>query len=677
MRFVAIIQARTGSTRLPNKVLKKIREKTVIEIITERLAFSKLLDGIVVATTDNPLDDGLCDLLSSKSIPFFRGSEKDVLERYYQAALEFNAEVIIRITGDCPLIDSEVVDSVIRKFIDEKVDYCSNINPPTFPDGLDTEVISFKLLEKINSLVTDDYDREHVTTYIRNSKRFSTSVITNNIDLSNLRWTLDEVDDFKVIERIYSKFPNSYFFGWKDVLSLYETNKEIFLANQYIVNNSGARMGTGQKLYSRAKKIIPGGSMLLSKRPEMFLPDNWPAYFKKAKGCEVWDLDDKKYYDTSIMGVGTNILGYANDEVNEAVTKALRDGVSSTFNCPDEVFLAEKLIDMHPWADMARFARSGGEINSVAVRIARAHTKKDKIAICGYHGWHDWYLSTNINNKSGLNKHLLPGLEPLGVPKSLEGSVIPFEYNKFEQLEEIIKNNKNKIAAIKMEVVRNFEPQNGFLEAVREIATENNIILIFDECTSGFRETFGGIHKKYKVYPDMAIFGKALGNGFAISACIGKRDVMESTQKTFISSTFWTEKVGPAAALKTLEIMERMKSWEIITNKGKFIASEWSRIAQENNLDINLSGIPSLKSFSISLDNWLAYKTFITQEMLKEGFLASNLLYSSVSHEDIIIKNYIKKLNQIFNQIRTINDKGDIMNFLDGGVCHGGFQRLN
>ena len=252
-------------------------------------------------------------------------------------------------------------------------------------------------------------------------------------------------------------------------------------------------MKKGQNLYSRAKKIIPGGTMLLSKRPEMFLPDHWPSYFSKAKGCKVWDLDGTEYLDMSIMGIGTNSLGYGNEEIDSAVLNTIKKGNMSTLNCPEEVFLAEKLIEINPWADMVRFARSGGEANAIAVRIARAASARDNVAICGYHGWHDWYLSANHNNGDDLSGHLIQGLNPNGVPKNLKNSVFPFNYNDYDELLNIVE--KNNIGVIKMEVIRNFEPNNNFLQKVRDLANKKNIVLIFDECSSGFRETFGGILK--------------------------------------------------------------------------------------------------------------------------------------------------------------------------------------
>ena len=435
-------------------------------------------------------------------------------------------------------------------------------------------------------------------------------------------------------------------------------------------------MGRGEKLWDRAKTLIPGGNMLLSKRAEMFLPGKWPAYFSKAKGCRVWDLDGKEYMDMSVMGVGTNILGYGNRAVDTAVIQAIELGNMSTLNCPEEVELAEILVQLHPWADMVRLARTGGEANAVAIRIARAASGRDNVAICGYHGWHDWYLSANLNNEHGLDSHLLPGLDTDGVPKSLGGTVFPFAYNNYQELEKLVENNN--IGVIKMEVLRNVEPEDGFLHKVRELATRNDIVLIFDECTSGFRQTFGGIHKLYGVDPDMAVFGKALGNGYAITAIIGRRNIMESAQSTFISSTFWTERIGPTAAIKTLEVMEKSRSWEQITNAGKQIKKGWQEIADSYALNIEHWGIPALAGFSVGGQMSLAYKTLITQEMMEKGFLAGNTVYACIEHTQGIIAKYLEALDPVFKIIKECEEgKHKLEELLKGPICHGGFQRLN
>ena len=434
-------------------------------------------------------------------------------------------------------------------------------------------------------------------------------------------------------------------------------------------------MDSGQKLYKKAKKIIPGGTMLLSKRPEMFLPERWPAYFSKAKGCKVWDLDGNEFTDVSIMGIGTNTLGYGHEEVDNAVLNTVKMGNMSTLNCPEEVALAEKLIEINPWAEMVRFARSGGEANAIAIRIARAAVGKDNVAICGYHGWHDWYLSVNHNEKDDLSSHLLPGLSPNGVPKNLKNSTFPFEYNDYDELETLVK--EKNIGVIKMEVQRNYGPEDNFLEKVRALATQKGIVLIFDECTSGFRETFGGIHKKYGVEPDLAMYGKTLGNGYAITAVVGKRSVMEAAQNTFISSTFWTERIGPTAALKTLEVMQKEKSWEVITKIGLKVQKNWKKIANEHALSIEINGIPALASFVFS-ENHSEYKTYITQEMLKKGFLAGTSFYSSIAHEETYLENYFTELDLIFKKIQKFETKQlNVFDFLEGSVAHSGFKRLN
>jgi len=434
-------------------------------------------------------------------------------------------------------------------------------------------------------------------------------------------------------------------------------------------------MTKGTDLWGKAKKLIPGGNMLLSKRSEMFLPEQWPSYFSKSKGCKVWDLDGKEYIDMCIMGVGTNVLGYGNSEVDKAVLDAVQAGNMSTFNCPEEVYLAERLVELHPWADMVRLARSGGEANALSIRIARAASGKDKVAICGYHGWHDWYLSANLSDDKNLDGHLLPGLEPKGVPRELGGSVLPFQYNDFEQLKQLVETNE--VGAIKMEVVRNQEPENNFLHKVRQLATEHGIVLIFDECTSGFRETFGGLHIKYGVEPDMAVFGKTLGNGYAITAVAGRLDVMEAAQTTFISSTFWTERIGPSAALKTLDVMEQLKSWELISDIGSQISQRWQLLADKHSLSIQHSGLKALTGFAIQSEHALAYKTLITQEMLKQGYLAATSVYTCIDHSPDVIDGYFEALDPIFALIRECEDGRDVMTLLEGPICHSGFKRLN
>ena len=675
MTTIAIVQARMGSTRFPNKVMRHILKVPMIEFLLNRLSLAKQIDRIILATSEDPRNQPLVKHVRSLGYEVYQGSEDDVLDRYYQAACIDEPEIVVRITGDCPLIDPELVDRAIMTFRESGVDYLSNISPPTYPDGLDVEVFTFIALTQAWQSATHPHEREHVTPYLRESGKFKLLGINHTEDQSKQRWTVDEPEDFIVIKNIFEYFKPRQNFSWLEVLNLQQNQPELFLENQHLIRNEGASLGKGQKLWSRAKRIIPGGNMLLSKRSEMFLPEQWPAYFSQAKGCYVWDLDGQRYIDMSIMGIGTNILGYGHPEVDDAVRKTIDSGNMSTLNCPEEVYLAERLVELHPWADMVRFARTGGEANAIAIRIARAASGREKVAVCGYHGWHDWYLAANLSNESNLAGHLLPGLEPNGVPNALRDTVYPFNYNCFDELESLVQSHD--IGVIKMEVCRSEQPQDNFLEKVRKLANDHGIVLIFDECTSGFRENFGGLHKIYGVEPDMAMFGKALGNGYAITATIGRREVMEAAQSTFISSTFWTERIGPTAALKTLEVMEQIHSWEQITQTGKIIGERWQNLAAKHNLNIQLSGIPALICFSFASQNHFAYKTLITQEMLAKGYLATTSVYACTEHTQDIIDGYFDTLDPVFGVIAECEAGRDIATILKSPVCHSGFKRLN
>ncbi len=430
----------------------------------------------------------------------------------------------------------------------------------------------------------------------------------------------------------------------------------------------------GQKLWQEAQNVIPGGNMFLSKKPDNYLPDIWPSYYKSAKGCIVKDLNNKTYIDMT-MGIGTNILGYANKHVNKAVSRAVKNSNMSTLNSPEEVMLAKKLIKIHKWAGGVKFARTGGEANALSLRIARSYVKKSKVAICGYHGWHDWYLSANLNKKNNLSKHLLPGLDTSGVPNQLKNTVFPFEYGNLKQFLEILK--KKDIGVVKMEVSRNLGTDIKFLKHIRRVCSKKKIILIFDECTSGFRQNLGGLHKKFGIIPDIAVFGKCLGNGFAITAVVGKKKIMKSAEDSFISSTFWSERLGYVAALETIKQMEKIKSWNLINNMGKFFRVEIKKIANVNGLKIKLGGLVAIPNFSIVGDDRNIYKTFITQEMLKSGFIINNSVYLSISHNKKILRKFFKVLNTIFKKIKILKNEKNILKQLDGRVSIKGFKRLN
>jgi glutamate-1-semialdehyde 2,1-aminomutase len=430
-------------------------------------------------------------------------------------------------------------------------------------------------------------------------------------------------------------------------------------------------------MQARAKGLIPGKTQLLSKRPEMFAPGVWPGYYMRAKGQEIWDLDDNHYFDFSIAGIGANILGYADDDVDNRVIERIKRGSSSSLNCPEEIELAELMCHLHPWSEMVRYSRSGGEAVSIAVRIARAFTKRDKVVFCGYHGWHDWYLSANISDGDNLTTHLLPGLSPVGVPKNLEGSSIPFHYNDIDELNKIMSAHAGEVAAIIMEPIGSYSPNVGFLESVREIATKNGSVLIFDEISSGFRVNNGGAHLQLGVDPDIAVFSKAISNGYPMSVVLGKSKIMETAQDSFISSTSWTEGVGPVAAIATMTKFANTNAHEHLIKIGNKVSEGWKKASIDAKLEIKISGLPSLLKFSFNHTSDLEMKTYFTQEMLDAGFLASGRFYAMLSHSVEVTELYLNQVSRIFLEISDLLKSNSLSSKLKGGVAHSGFQRLN
>lgn len=434
-------------------------------------------------------------------------------------------------------------------------------------------------------------------------------------------------------------------------------------------------MNTGLKLWQKAIKTIPGGNGLLSKRPDRYAPDIWPTYFSKAKGCEIWDLDGNKYIDMAQMGIGTAMLGYSHREVNLAVKEAVENCVNATLNAPEEVFLAEKLLELNPFAGGVKFARTGGEAMAIAVRIARAYSGKDKIAFSGYHGWSDWYLATNLECNSNLSDHLLPGLRPKGVSQALHGSVIPFAYNNVEALEKLAE--KSDFGVIVIEGARYDFPTPEFISAVQRVAGEKNAVLVVDEITSGWRMTDGGVYKLNGLSPDIVVYGKGMGNGFAISAVIGKKDVMEQAQETFISSTFWTERVGFVAALKTIEILIRERVWNHLINIGTKIGNGWESLAQEHGLKLKTTDFKPLITMKFDYGNQnSAIATLFTQEMLKRGYLAASSIYVSYAHNEEIVEKYLKNVDEVFGVIADAIANNSISEKLETSIRDEGFKRL-
>ena len=690
--ILGIVQARVSSSRLPRKVLADLLGRPMIAWQIERLKRSKRLDQLVVATSTSPEDDELARLAAELGIACFRGSLTDVLDRFYQACTPFKPEHVVRLTGDCPLSDPQVIDQVIAAHLAADADYTSNVLEPTYPDGLDVEVMKFSTLKAAWREAQAKTAREHVTFYIYNHpERFRLHSVKQPVNQSHLRWTVDEPADFALITRIYEALvPNHPEFNSEDVLELLAREPQLATLNTGITRNEGLerslvneqaqtpmrqRITKSLALQQHAKTRIPGLSQLLSKRPDQFSFGVWPGYFKTAKGVEVEDLDGNRYIDMSIGGIGANVLGYADPDVNQAVTAAIAAGSSCSLNCPEEVALADLLCELHPWAGKVRFTRGGGEAMSVAVRIARAHTGRDRIVFSGYHGWNDWYLAANLGTENALGEHLLPDLSPSGVPKSLAGTALPFRYNHLDELEAIMSRHGEEVAAVVIEPIRSEEPVPGFLEGVASLARRHGCLLIVDEISAGFRLLTGGAHLRLGLTPDIAVFSKALGNGFPIAAIIGN-DAMEAAQSTFISSTNWTERVGYVAAIATLEKHRRLEVAAHLVAMGSAVQAGWKDLSHRYELDLHVGGIAPLSHFAFSGSDATVKKALFVQLMLKEGFLASTSFYSMYAHQFGHVEAYLAAADQAMAQVAERSRAGSLQAALEGAPATAGFRRL-
>jgi glutamate-1-semialdehyde 2,1-aminomutase len=461
--------------------------------------------------------------------------------------------------------------------------------------------------------------------------------------------------------------------------------KDIFCDNARRLLGLKTEPGTQtEDLYRHAKQNIPGGTQLLSKRPELLAPNQWPAYFREARGCEVWDLDGRHYYDMSTNGIGACLLGFRDPDVTQAVKRRINLGSMSSLNPPEEVELADILCDIHPWADQVRFARTGGEIAAVAIRIARATTDRSIVAICGYHGWYDWYLAANLGQDDSLRGHLLPGLEPLGVPRQLRGTALTFHYNNRDEFQNILddcgddpRSDASSLAAVIMEPCRYHNPEPGFLEFVRDSAHRHGALLIFDEITIGWRMHFGGSHLRLGVDPDMAIFAKTLGNGHPIAAVIGTQEAMDGAHSSFVSSTYWTESLGPAAAVATLNKMREIDIPAHVAHIGSLVTDCWQRYAEWHDLPVVAGdGYPCLAHFRFEHELGETLRTLYTQLMLERGFLAGTTIYPTLAHTEQIVSLYGEAIDAVFGEIAAALAAGDVESRLKGPVAHSGFRRL-
>ena len=683
-KVVIFIQARMSSTRLPGKVMKKVLGKELLLHMVNRVKRAKTVDEVVVITSTNSKDKAITDICFKNNIKYFRGSENDLLDRHYQAAKMYQADFVVKIPSDQPLIDPQIIDEVINlwKENQDRYDYVSNYHPPTFPDGLDAEGCPMSILEIAWKEAKKSFEKEHTTPFIwDNPKRFKIGNVINphgNMFLTH-RWTLDYQEDFLFIKRVLEELKEKPEFLMEDVLALLKEKPEIAKINQMYsgVNwyrhheeelktvgrhlyreNLPLQLDKSFELLKKSKNVIPCATQCLSKGYTQWSVGASPLFIQSAKGCEVYDVDGNAYIDYG-MGLGPFILGYSDPDVNRAVAEQLEKGTMFTLPHPLETKVAEMIVENVPCAEMVRFGKNGSDATSAAVRLARAYTGKEKVIICGYHGWQDWYVITTERNA--------------GVPKCLKDLVFSMKYNDISSLEKILSDNKGEIAALIMEPMGAVLPKDNFLEAVRKITKENNIILIFDELFTGFRWSIGGAQQYFNVIPDLACFGKAMANGFPISCIAGRRDIMEKFEEVFFSFTYGGETLSLVATVATISKLKNNKVHEHIEKLGNYLIDNIKKLIDKHDLgnQISIIGYPFKSVFNFAgNENYtpLEMKTYFQQECAQKGILFIGYHLISYAHKKEHIDFTLDVYNQVMSSFKNVLENNKLKESLKGSV---------
>ena len=678
---LALIQARMGSSRFPGKVLEDLSGHPVLWQVVNRVRKARSLDKVVVATTAETVDDPIARFCEQEGIGCFRGSEPDVLDRFYRAARENAADVVVRITADCPLIDPAVIDKVVARYERGDCDYASNALRYTYPDGLDTEVFSFAALERAWHEARKSSEREHVTPYLRTGA-FRTANVESETPVSPVqyRWTVDHPRDLQFVRKVYEAFSANGEFGFREVFDLLKERPDLATIQAETITNEGyytslyrqAEAGAAprrplaesQAWLERAKKVIPGCAQTFSKGHTQYVQGVAPVFLQRGQGCRVWDVDGNEYIDY-VQGLLPNILGYANEPVNAAAARQLAEGHSFSLPHPREVQLAERLTRLIPCAEMVRFGKNGSDATSGAVRAARAFTGRDRIACCGYHGWQDWYIGSTTRNA--------------GVPRAVRDLTHAFAYNDLASLEKLFSEHPGEFAAVIMEPLNFTEPAPGFLQGVKDLAHKSGALLIFDEICSGFHFGLGGAQKMFGVIPDLACFGKAMGNGFPISCVVGRADVMRAFEEIFFSFTFAGEVSSMAAAMKVLDILEQTDALARMESNGRTLQDGIQAMAKEAGLAerVHAIGRPqwSLMKFTDpeGADSPLL-KNLFQQEAVKRGVLLLVTHNLTAAHDGPAIHQTLEVYAEVLKTLASWAGDSDPARFLEGPMTRPVFR---
>lgn len=673
MKTVAIIQARMGASRLPGKVLCALGGEPVLAWVTQAAKAASGVDAVWIATSENAGDDAVAEWANKHKVPLYRGSEHDVLERYAGAAKASEAQIVVRLTADCPFLDPQVVAQTIRLRAVTAAAYASNVDPPTWPDGLDCEVFTVEALLAAATEATRPSDREHVTPFIRNNRvRFPAETLIAPLPgLAKERWTLDTPEDFKFLSAVAERLPEKRPPSFLDVLAVLDAEPKLREINSDAKRNAGfaksiagdkidtdRRYGRSQLMLDRAERVIPLGAQTFSKSRIQLPPGAAPLLVTHGDGGRVFDVDGNEYVDL-ISALMPNVLGYRDPDVDLAIRRQLTRGISFSLPTELETQLAERLVAHIPCAEMVRFGKNGTDATSAAVRLARAATRRDRVMLCGYHGWQDWYIGATSRN--------------LGVPAAVSALSHMAPYGDLAAVEALFHKYPNEFAALIVEPAGGSEPAPGYLQGLKDLVHRHGALLIFDEVITGFRWSIGGAQAYYGVAPDLACFGKALGNGMPISAIVGRADIMRMMEEIFYSGTFGGEALSLAAAIATVDKIEREK----VTDRLWQVGGKLKKQASDKIAAAGLDKVISL----VGTGPWAilvykdhprgskeAIKTLFLREMIAAGVLINASHNLCFAHNDADIAHVLAAYDHALAELRLGLDSGSLDRKLDNQV---------
>jgi glutamate-1-semialdehyde 2,1-aminomutase/spore coat polysaccharide biosynthesis protein SpsF len=631
-----------GSTRLPGKVLTELGRRPVLEWVVSAAQNIPGVNHVVVATSDVPESDPIVAWCEDNKISSFRGPENDVLARFAMVAKAQPADLFVRLTADCPLLDPHVCGEVLAVARATGADYTTNAEPSTWPDGLDCEVFTRQALHQADAEADRASDREHVTPYIRsNRSRFSVQNLVCPIPgLQDHRWTLDNQDDFDFLAALAEHLPNTRPPSYLEILDILERHPALMARSERARRNEGYRLSranegarpsadyvNSQRHLARAVKVIPLGAQTFSKSHIQFPQGASPLFLTHGDAGHVWDVDGNEYIDL-VCGLLPVVLGYRDQDVDDAVRQQLNSGISFSLSTELEYELAERLTEIVPCAEMVRFGKNGTDATTGAIRVARAATGRDRVAVCGYHGWQDWYVGSISRNK--------------GVPATVAALTHRVPYGDLDAVDQMLSRHRSEFAALIMEPMTTTAPEPGYLSALKALVHSHGALLIFDEIITGFRYALGGAQELFGVTPDLATFGKAMANGMPISALVGRADYMMEMEEVFYSGTFGGETLSLAAAIAVIDKMRSEPVIEYLWKTGDTLARKVEAVVSAHNLShvFQLVGKPPWKILNILNQDTArkeAIKTLFLKHMLEQGILiqASHNLCYAHSDQDI------------------------------------------